>query len=123
MLRSKFVKFLMSNLIWQVNSSSNFASFFIVMTHNSSVDFKLIIFLLWIKGSHQNSNFEGFECSGEKYPCSSCQFPNHKSVFPQNFLILCTIGANEIANFGHLRELRSNLIKFLSLLKQKIRFF
>ena len=55
MLVSKFVKFLMSILKRrQVNSSSNFASFFIVTTHNSSVNFKLIYFLLWITGSHQN---------------------------------------------------------------------
>ena len=28
------------------------------MTDNSSVDFTLIIFQVWIKGSHQNLNFE-----------------------------------------------------------------
>ena len=81
MLRSKYVKFLMSILKWQVYSSSNFASFFIVMTHNSSVNFKLIHFLLWIKGSHQSSNFETFKCSGENLLYSSCHFSNHKSVF------------------------------------------
>ena len=64
-LESKFVKFLMSVLKWQVNSSSNFASFFIVMTHNSSVNFKLILFLLWIKGFHQSPNFDTFKCSSE----------------------------------------------------------
>ena len=46
----------------QVNSSSHFASFSIVMTHNSSVNFKLIHFLLWIKGSHQSPNFGTFQC-------------------------------------------------------------
>ena len=70
-------------LNWEVNSSSNFASFFIVMTHNSSVDFKLILFLLWIKGSHHYPNFETLNCSGENLPYSSCYFPNHKSVFLQ----------------------------------------
>ena len=69
-------------LKWQVNSSSNFVSFFIFMTHNSSVDFKLILFLLWIKGSHQNPNSETFNCSSENLPYS-CHFPNHKSVFLQ----------------------------------------
>ena len=83
MLGSKFIKFLMSILKWQVNSSSNFASFFIVMTHNSSVDFKLILFLLWIKGSHHYPNFETLNCSGENLLYSSCHFPNHKSVFLQ----------------------------------------
>ena len=53
------------NDIQKVNSSSNFASFFIVMADNSSVDFKLILFQLWITGSHQNPNFETFKCSGE----------------------------------------------------------
>ena len=43
---SKFVKFLMSILKWQVKPSSNFALFFIVTTHNYSVNFKLIHFRL-----------------------------------------------------------------------------
>ena len=42
----------------------SYTSFFIVMTRNS-VNFKLIHFLLWIKGSHQSPNFETFEFSGE----------------------------------------------------------
>ena len=73
----------MSILKWQVNSSSNFASFFIVMTHNSFVNFKLIRFLLWIKGPHQTPNFEILKYSGEDLPYSSFHFPNHKSVFLQ----------------------------------------
>ena len=55
----------------------------IVMTPNSSVDFKLTLFLLWIKGSHQYPNFETFNCSGEDLPYSLSYFPNHKSVFLQ----------------------------------------
>ena len=51
-LGSKFVKFLISILNWQVNSSSNFVSFFIVMTQYSPVNFELINVLLSIKGSH-----------------------------------------------------------------------
>ena len=73
----------MSIFIWQVNSSSNFVSFFIVITHYSLVNFKFMHFLLWIKGSHQIPNFETFECSGENLLNSSCHFPNHKSVFLQ----------------------------------------
>ena len=53
----------MSILNWQVDSSSNFASFFIVMIKNSPVNFKLIHFLLWIKRSLQSSNFKSFEHS------------------------------------------------------------
>ena len=54
MLGLKFVKFLMSILNWHVNSSSNFPSSFIAMTQNSPVNFKLIHFLLWTKGSRQS---------------------------------------------------------------------
>ena len=82
MLGSKFIKFLMPILKWQVNSSSHFASFFIFMTHNSSVDFKHILFLLWIKGSQPSFNFGTFNSSGENLP-NSCHVPNHKSVFLQ----------------------------------------
>ena len=74
----------MSVLKWQVNSSWNFALFFIVMIHNSSVNFKVIPFLLWTKGSHQSSNFDTFKYSGESLPNFSCLFSNHKLVFPQN---------------------------------------
>ena len=83
MLGSKFVKLIMSIVKRQVNSSSIYVSFFIVMTHYSSGNFKLIHFLLWTKGSHQSPNFDIFECSGEKLPNSSCHFLNHKSVFLQ----------------------------------------
>ena len=63
MLRSKFVKFLISILNSQVNSSSNFASFFILMRHNSLVNFKLIHFLFWIKGPNKSPKFYTFECA------------------------------------------------------------
>ena len=67
------MRFLISILKLQVSSSSVFVSFFIVMTHNSSVNFKLIHFLFWTKGSYQSENL----------PNSSCHFPNDKSVFLQ----------------------------------------
>ena len=70
----------------QVNSSSNLGLSGIVMTHNSSEYFKLIHFLLWIKGSHLSPKFQTSECSGENLPCSSCHFLNHNSVFLQIFL-------------------------------------
>ena len=55
------VKFLMSVLNWPVNSCSNFTSFFIVMTHKSPVNFKLIHFLLSIKGPNKSLNFSTFK--------------------------------------------------------------
>ena len=82
-LMSKFVKFIMSILNCQVNLFSNSASFFIVITHNSPVNFKLIYFLLWIKVPHKSPNFETFKCSGENLLNSSCYLPNHISVFLQ----------------------------------------
>ena len=73
----------MSILKWQANSSSISVSFFIVMTHSSSVNFKFVHFLLWTKRSHQSPNINTFKCSGENLPNSSCHFLNHKSVFLQ----------------------------------------
>ena len=83
LLGSKFVKFLMSILKQQVNSLSIFVSFFIAMTHNSSVNFNFILFLFCFKRSHQNPNFGTFKCSGENLPYSPCHFPNYKSIFLQ----------------------------------------
>ena len=40
-------------------------------------------FLLWTKGSHQDLNFETFNCYGENSLNFSCHFPNHKSALLQ----------------------------------------
>ena len=81
---SKFVKFLTSVSNWQVNYFSTFASFFIVRTHNSPVNFKLIhTFSTLDKISHKKLDFETFNCSGENLPSSSCYYSNHQSVFLQ----------------------------------------
>ena len=71
----------MSILKWQSNSSSNFESFFIVMTYNSSINLKLAHFLLWTKESHQGPNFDTFKWSGKNLPNFSYQFSNYKSLF------------------------------------------
>ena len=70
-------------LKWPVNSSLNFASFFIVVTRNFAVNFKLKHSLLWTNGSHESPNFDTFKWSGENLPNSPCHFPNHKPVFLQ----------------------------------------
>ena len=69
-------------------TTSRFLSKFCIILHfhgiwHSSVNFKLIHFLLLIKGSYESQNFETFKCFSEKMPNSSCHFPNHKSVFLQ----------------------------------------
>ena len=71
-LNSKFFRFLSARV--KIHQIPHVMSFLIVMTHDSSVNFKLINFLLWTKGSHQSPNFDTFECSGENLPNSSCQF-------------------------------------------------
>ena len=71
----------MSVFNWQVNSFSNFALFFIAMTHNCK--FQGNNFLLWTKGSYQIPNFDTFKCSGENLQNCSCHFPSNKSVFLQ----------------------------------------
>ena len=68
---------------WQVNSSSIFESFVIVMTHNSPVSFKLIHYQVWTKGYHQRPNFQTFNCSGENLANCLCHFWKHKFVFLQ----------------------------------------
>ena len=107
MFRSKFVKFIMSILKRQVNSSSDFSSFFSVITHNSSVHFYLMHFLLWTKGSYESTKFDTFKGFGENLSNSSCHFPNRKSVFLQilhHSSVLCKITS--------LYFFRSNVIYF-----------
>ena len=79
---SKFVKFLMSILKRQVSFSSIFASFFTVMPHNFSVNFKPIHSLLWTKGPHQSSNFDAFEYTS---------FSKQQVSFSSNFTSLLNV--------------------------------
>ena len=81
----------MSILKWQTNSSTNFVLLFIVMTHNSSVNFNVIHSRLWIKRSHQSPNFETFKCSGENTSNFWSHFLNHKFVFFSNFASLFSV--------------------------------
>ena len=65
LLALKFIKFFMSCLEPRVSFSSNFASLFNVMRHNSSALFHLNFYMLWTKGAHQSANFQTFDCSHE----------------------------------------------------------
>ena len=106
----------------QVNSSSIFASFFIAMTHNSPVNFKLTHFQLWTKESHQSHNLETFKCSGEN---SSCYFLNQKLLFLQ--ILHHSLVSSKITFLSQKLPERTNqsakFTKFLSFLKQQIIFF
>ena len=106
-VKSKFVKFLMPILKLQINSFSNFASFFIVMTHSSPINFKLIYYLPWIKVPHKSLNLGTFKCSGENLLNSSCHFLNHKSAFLQ------ILHPSLVSwNINHLYVFSSNIIYF-----------
>ena len=104
-LGSTFVKFHMSILNWQVNFSSNFASFFIVMTHNSSVNFNLMHFILWIKGLHQrpilrlsSALVKIFQIPHAIFQTSSQLYFKFYMILQCHILvcyILCTEGTNE----------------------------
>ena len=107
----------MSLLKRQPKSSSDFLSFFSFITYNSFVSLQLIHFLLWAKGSHENTNFDIFNFCDENLPNSSCNFPKHKSVFLQNTLHK----RDQSANFLDFLLLRSKFTKVLSFLKKKIR--
>ena len=98
------------------------------MTHNSSVNFKFIHFLLWTKGSHQNSNFDTFKCPGENLPNFSCLFSSHRSVFLQNLynssvsskinpLYFCS--SNNIY-FGHKEPIKQKIFLDFSSARVKI---
>ena len=112
----------MSVLKWQVNSSSNFALFFIVMTHNSSANFKVIPFLLCTKESHQSPIFNTIKCSGENLPIFSSLFSSHKSIFLQKLHVssvslkitpLYFCSSNNIY-FGQRSQLKHNVFRLSS---------
>ena len=66
----------------RVNSFSNFASFFFVITYNSPVNFKLIHFLLGIKLPHKSPNFESKLSSAL---VKICQIPHVRSSLSEVF--------------------------------------
>ena len=61
----------------------SFASFFILMTHNFPVNFKLIRFLFWIKGPSTSPSFQTFELALVKICQILCHFRKYKPVFLQ----------------------------------------
>ena len=88
MLGSKFTKVLMSILKRQVNSSSNFLSFFIFMTNNFPVNFKLIHFLTLDKRIPSKYRFRDFQVLWWKFPKFLMSFLKVQISFPSNFASL-----------------------------------
>ena len=95
-LGSKFVRFVMSVLKLQVNSSFSLASFFIAMTNNCPLNFKLISFLLWIKKFNQSPNFETFKYSCGNFPNPSCHLWKQKSVLFKFFKNISIISLQNV---------------------------
>ena len=60
---------------------SVFHNFSLSWQVTSTVNFKVIHFLLYIKESHQGPNLETFKCSGENSSNFSCYFWMQKPVF------------------------------------------
>ena len=84
------------------------------MTDNTSVDFKLIHFQLWIKGSHQNPNFETFKCSGENLPYSSCHFQttSQLKVMLELFVFVNNVLGEGMLFLDKCRPLNFNFLDF-----------
>ena len=122
------------------NSSLNFASFFIVMIHNSSVNFKLMHFLLRIKRSHQSPSFDIFQVFWWKCAIFIVSFWKAQVRFPSNFAsifsaikhnfsvlsklkhyMLWSKRAYQNANFLDFWVVGSKFVKFLmSILKRQV---
>ena len=94
-------------LNWQVKSSSNFASYYIVMTHNFPVNFKLTHFLLWIKGPNKSPNLRLSNVLWWKFAKFLMSFLEVQVSFPSNFVsILSAIKHNSSVLFS------SNILYF-----------
>ena len=99
-----------------------FASFLIVMTHNSTVNFKLIRFLLWIKQSHQTHNFETSKSSCEKFAKFFISFKEVPISFPTNFasifsascIIPLSLVSSKMIYFGQKQPIKVQIMRFLS---------
>ena len=94
---SKFAKFRTSFFKVKISSSSNFASFLTVMTHNSSV-------FLWFKHTYKKSSAS--KCDFSELPMLALKFTN--------FLMKClkpkvSLSSNFASLFGAMRDSSSVL--------------
>ena len=88
LLPLKLTKFLLSIFKAKVSSSPHFASFFSLMTHNSSIPFCFSHNILLIKVAHQGESFQTCHCPHQNSLNSSCYFWNQKVSFSSNFALL-----------------------------------
>ena len=98
----KFTISLMSFFKAQVIPTSKFASFFSVMTYNSSALCGLRHNILSTKVGYQSANFQTCYCSHWNSPNSSCHW-NQKVRFSLNFASLFRVIKRNSPAFFHLR--------------------
>ena len=87
-------------------------------------------FLLRTKGSHQSPSFDTFKCSRENLLNSSCHFPNHRSVFLQNFyhssvsfkILLCTYLGQTLYTLNKRNQSKWKFLEFEVLGSKQISF-
>ena len=84
MLQSEFVKFLMSVLKWEFNSSPNFALLFSPIKQLLCTSLAQTLYTL-VEKKPLKWTFLRLECSGQNLSNSSCQFWNDKSIPYQIF--------------------------------------
>ena len=114
----KIIKFFMLTLNWRVKFSSIFAAFLIFMTHNSSVDCKLIHFLFLIKGPKKSPTFQAFECALVKI----CKIPyvifGSTSQFSFKFSI--NLECSNIIYLGQNQPIKVEIIEIFECGSQKM---
>ena len=91
LLALKFRKFLRSFLERRVRFPSNFAWFFSVIRHKSSLLFQINLYMFWTKGTHQSVYFEAFDCSHEKLTKFLLPFFKPRVSFSLNFAALLSV--------------------------------
>ena len=91
LLALKFSKFLRSFLERRVRFPSNFAWFFSVMRHKSSVLFQINLYMFSTKGTHRSAYFQAFDCSHEKLTKFLLSFFKPRVSFSLNFAALLSV--------------------------------
>ena len=105
----------MSILKRQVNSSSNFTSFFIAMTNNSPVSFQLTHFLTLDKRIPSKSKFRDFQVLWCKFSKSLMSILKVQISFPSNFASIFSVIKHNFSTLFLAQTLytlvKSNLLK------------
>ena len=116
----------MSFLEPRISFSLNFALFFSVMRHGSSILLHLKLCMLWGKRTHQSVNFQTFDCLHENEP-NSLSFFKPRVSFPLNFASPLSVMAHNSYEFSTwtiicIRQKEPIKVQFFRLLSALIKF-